>query len=159
MAAASRVRPCTMPSAVRALRWLGSKARAVSSSRLASGKFSRAARTSARFTQARVNLALVLAARENFPEARRELETALALEPNHLKALTALGMVQGRTRDAAAIQTLRRVVSLDPNSAEAHHNLGIALADRQQSDEALAEFSKAAQIATKQASTHYNKGR
>jgi tetratricopeptide (TPR) repeat protein len=128
-------------------------------SRRAEDLFRQAIENSPSYTQARVNVALILAARENFAEARRELETALASDPDNLKALTALGMVQSRTRDAAAIQTLSRVVSLDPNSADAHLNLGIALADRQQSDEALAEFSKAAQIAPQQASTHYNKGR
>ena len=82
------------------------------------------------YLEARVNLALILAGRGAFSEARQELAPALQSDPNHIKALTALGMVQGRSGDAAAVETLRRVVTLDPASAEARLNLGIALADR-----------------------------
>ncbi len=88
------------------------------------------------YGQARVNLALILAAQGSFPEARRELEATLAAHPNDIKTLTALGMVQGRTRDAAAVATFQKVVSLDPHSAEAQLNLGIALADQQRAGEA-----------------------
>jgi tetratricopeptide (TPR) repeat protein len=73
--------------------------------------------------------------------------------------LTALGMVQGRTGDPAAIATLRRVIELDPRSPESHLNLGIALADQHQPDAALDEFTEAVKLAPDEASAHYNKGR
>ncbi len=58
-----------------------------------------------------------------------------------------------------AIASLRKVVELQPNSAEAHLNLGIALADSYRLEDALAEFSKAQSVAPATAATHYNVGR
>ena len=88
-----------------------------------------------------------------------ELEAAPRAEPGNAKALTALGMVQGRTREPEAVDTFRKVVSLDPHSPDAHLNLGIALADQQRSEDALAEFAEAVKLAPGQAAPHYNKGR
>jgi tetratricopeptide (TPR) repeat protein len=68
-------------------------------------------------------------------------------------------MVQGRTREPQAVDTFRKVISLDPLSPDAHLNLGIALADQQRSEEALAEFTEAVKLAPGQAGPHYNKGR
>ena len=75
------------------------------------------------------------------------------------QALTALGMVESRTGDAAAMTTFRKVVALDARSFDAHLNLGIALADAGRSEDALAEFSEAVKLAPDQAAPHYNKGR
>jgi len=74
--------------------------------------------------------------------------------------LTALGMVltkMGRTEDSLA--TLRRVIELDPKSAEARLNLGIALADGHNVDEALQVFTEAVQMAPQSAAPRFNKGR
>ena len=90
--------------------------------------FREALENSTGYTQARVNLALILAGRGDLQEARKDLETALSAEPGNIKALTALGMVQGRLGEAAAVETFRKVVKLDPKSPEAHLNLGIAIA-------------------------------
>jgi tetratricopeptide (TPR) repeat protein len=87
------------------------------------------------------------------------LETVLKTEPNDLRALTALGMVESRTGDANALTTFRKVVALDAHSFDAHLNLGIALADAGRSEEALAEFSEAVRLAPDEAAPHYNKGR
>jgi len=111
------------------------------------------------YAQARVNLALIEAGREDFPSARADLQKAIAREPGNIKALTALGMVQARTHDAAATETFRRVIALDPKSAEAHINLGIALADEHHTDEALAQFTEAVHLAGNSAAAHYNRGR
>jgi tetratricopeptide (TPR) repeat protein len=51
------------------------------------------------------------------------------------------------------------VVSLEPHLPDAHLNLGIALADQQQTEAALAEFSEASKLAPGGAAPHYNKGR
>jgi tetratricopeptide (TPR) repeat protein len=59
----------------------------------------------------------------------------------------------------AATKDLRQVVQLQPNSAEAHLNLGIALADSYHFDEALVEFSSAERLAPGVAAPRYNRGR
>jgi Tfp pilus assembly protein PilF len=106
-----------------------------------------------------VNLALILAGRGDFTAARQELERGLEKDSGNVKALTALGMIEGKTNDPAAVDTFRKVVTLDPTSAEAHLNLGIALADRHQTDAALAEFNEAVRLAPQSAAPYYNKGR
>lgn len=121
--------------------------------------FRQAIENSTDYGQARVNLALLLAGRGDFGGAQQELAAALAKEPGNTKALTALGMIQGRTGNAAAPETFRKVVSLDPGSADAHLNLGIALADRHDTENALKEFGEAVRLAPESAATHYNKGR
>ena len=128
-------------------------------SRRAESLFREALENRPGYVEARVNLAVMLAGREEFAEARKQLEQAIAADPNHVKALTALGMLQGRTNDAGAVDTLRRVAQLTPGSAEAHLNLGIALADQNQLEAALAEFSEAVRLAGSAAAPHYNKGR
>ena len=92
-------------------------------------------------------------------EARKELDLALQTAPKDIKALTALGMIQARSHDPSAIETFRKVVSLNPGSAEAHTNLGIALADGQRTEEALGEFSRATELDRNSGSAFYNKGR
>ena len=78
--------------------------------------------------------------------------------PDNVKALTALGMVQGRTREPGAVDTFRKVISLDPLSPDAHLNLGIALADQQRSEEALVEFAEAVKLAPAQAASPLQQG-
>ena len=90
-------------------------------------QFRQAIESSPEYVQARVNLALILAGRKEYPEARRQLSAAIALEPKNIKALTALGMIQEQTGDELAIESFRKVVELDPNVPESHLNLGIAL--------------------------------
>lgn len=58
-----------------------------------------------------------------------------------------------------AIELFRGVAKLKPGSAEAHLNLGIALADRYRLEEALSEFSTAEQLTPNSAAPHYNRGR
>lgn len=62
-------------------------------------------------------------------------------------------------RQNEAIESFRKVVELDPKSAEAHLNLGIAVADQFNFDAALKEFSDAVQLAPDCGACHYNKGR
>jgi len=68
-------------------------------------------------------------------------------------------MVQERLADPAAISSFRKVVAANPNSAEAHLNLGIALADQNKKEDALQEFSTAVHLAPANGAAYYNKGR
>src|SRR6266480_4596623 len=86
--------------------------------------------------------------------------SALGLEPNNANALTALGMLQGKTgRDADSVQTFGKLVGLNPASSDAHVNLGIALGDVYDLQGALGQFSEAIRLAPDFSLAHYNKGR
>jgi tetratricopeptide (TPR) repeat protein len=61
-------------------------------------------------------------------------------------------------RTSEALSFFRKVTELDPKSPGAHLNLGIALADQNNLDGALAEFSEAVRL-DPSAVAHYNKGR
>jgi tetratricopeptide (TPR) repeat protein len=106
-----------------------------------------------------VNLGLVLAAQNRFTDASTELNRALAIEPEHLQALTALGMVQTKLGHAAeGVATFARVTKLNP-SAEAFLNLGIAHADQSEYERALDAFAEAVKLAPQLPAAHYNRGR
>ena len=49
------------------------------------------------YTQAFVNLGLTLAAERNYSEAEQYFHSALKMDSNNAGALTALGMLQGKT--------------------------------------------------------------
>nr|MDQ2900542.1 tetratricopeptide repeat protein [Acidobacteriota bacterium] len=108
-----------------------------------------------RYEDARVNLGLMLAEKGRLADAEKELRTAAP----SAKSLTGLGMVQTKLGKPEAVETFRRVVALDPKSAEARLNLGIALADGENLEGALSEFTEAIHLAPGDASAHYNRGR
>ena len=62
----------------------------------------------------------------------------------------------GRMRDAS--KAFERVIALQPASAEAHLNLGIALADGYDLEGALKAFSEAVRLAPASPATLYNQG-
>jgi tetratricopeptide (TPR) repeat protein len=101
-----------------------------------------------------------LAAQGRFAEAEVPLKQAAELAPENYAVLTLLGKVQGRLgKHADAIALFRRVVSGQPNSADAHINLAIALADTGNREEALTETSTAVSLSPKLASAHLNRAR
>jgi tetratricopeptide (TPR) repeat protein len=69
-------------------------------------------------------------------------------------------MVEGKmAHHQESIDAFRKVVALKPESADAHLNLGIALADHYDLQGALREFSEAARLDPNSATAHYNQGR
>ena len=57
-----------------------------------------------------------------------------------------------------AIAEHRKAIDVDPKYADAHNNLGVALAEKNNLDEAIAEYRKAIEIDPKVALAHYNLG-
>ncbi len=102
---------------------------------------------------------MYLASTGLLPEARAQLKSAVALNPKDALALSDLGIVEGKLADPDAVTTLTSAVKLQPDSSEAHLNLGIALADQHRLDEALMEFSETVRLTPDDARGHYNKGR
>ncbi|MEO8661872.1 MAG: tetratricopeptide repeat protein, partial [Bryobacteraceae bacterium] len=93
-------------------------------------------------------------------DAAKELESVVKATPEEPRALTVYAMVTGRmNRWKEAEAMFRKVVQLQPQSAEAHLNLGIALADQPNVAAALEAFTVAVRLAPQSPVTHYNKGR
>jgi len=112
------------------------------------------------YAQGHLNLGLVLAQQQKFTAAENELDEALKLMPKDLKALSADGKVKVRLgKNEEGIALLREVVTLAPQSAAAHLDLAIALADSYNLPAALAETTLATKLAPNSAATHFNRGR
>jgi lipoprotein NlpI len=75
-----------------------------------------------------VNLAIVLMHDGRRDEARKALDSALAIDPGHVAANNQLGILlreQGKFQEAE--QAYRRALATDPNHALAHYNLAVLL--------------------------------
>jgi tetratricopeptide (TPR) repeat protein len=71
-----------------------------------------------------------------------------------------MGKVKMRVRkNSDAITLLSKVVALQPQSAAAHLDLAICLADSYDLPRALAETTEAVRLAPQSAATHFNRGR
>ena len=100
-----------------------------------------------------------LARNGDLKAAEEAFRHAVALRPQDPRALTALGQVQEQLGEiSGAIRTFRTVLALDPNSSDAHVNLGIAFGD-QGDQAALNESAKAIELAPKSANAHFLRGR
>jgi Flp pilus assembly protein TadD len=72
---------------------------------------------------------LILASESRFSEAEQALRKATEISPNRTTAFAAEGMVLMRLdRSDEAVEYLRKVCVLEPNSPGAHLNLAVALA-------------------------------
>jgi len=77
-------------------------------------------------------------------DAEKELRRALAVEPNHVGARTALGRLRLRQqRDEEGVSILQEVSASAPADFASHYYLGNALARLWRHQEALAAFDKA----------------
>ena len=62
------------------------------------------------------------------------------------------------TLEAAAVAARREAIRLQPDDADAHSNLGLALAAQGKLDEAIAEYREAIRLQPDSAEAHYNLG-
>ncbi len=94
-----------------------------------------------------LNLAEVEASRHHYEAALRALDMLRAFAPQHPAALVAYAKtLRQLERNADALGFAREAVALAPHSAEAHQTLAAVLQSLGQTDEALAEFERAAQL-------------
>ena len=78
------------------------------------------------------------------PEAEGIYRQILAQEPNHAPALQFLGVIAFQTaHHDQALQLIRRAMSLQPEQASYHSNLGMVLAAKGELVDAIAAFSAA----------------
>jgi tetratricopeptide (TPR) repeat protein len=113
--------------------------------------FRMAAESDPQCANAHFNLGMVMASEERFTEAEPEIRSAVLLSPTDVRIHTALGKVLTRLG--------RNTEALDPRSAEAHFDVGVALADQRNLEGALAAFSEAVRLEPRSPKMRYNRGR
>lgn len=100
----------------------------------------------------RVEPGLALAEQGRLAEAERAMREALRLTPDWRPALVALGKLPYQLdRKGESVQTLQQAVAVDPKSSETRIDLGIALAQSEDREGALAAFTEAVRLAPKSA--------
>jgi tetratricopeptide (TPR) repeat protein len=93
------------------------------------------------------------------PEAEAGARQILAVDPGHVDSLHLLGLIAARVgRYDVAIELIGKAVSLRPDLAEAHDNLGNALSTLGRLDQAEASHRRALSIKPAFAGAHYNLG-
>lgn len=98
--------------------------------------------------EAHLNLGLVDMRRGQGAAAEAEYQTALRLDPAFVPALVNLAdLDRARGADDAGADLLRKAVAIEPNNADAHHSLGLALVRQKNYAAALAELRKANELA------------
>ena len=83
----------------------------------------------------------------NLPAAELLYRKILQRQPNHKEAVFLLGTLCLQRQDFdTAVAHLNRAVTLDPDNAQAHDNLGVALRKQNRLEEALASCTRALQL-------------
>ncbi len=78
--------------------------------------------------EARYNLGVVLADQEQWKASTAELLQVIENSPNHSQGLNQLGVNHARSRNPdQAIAYYEQAITVDPDNAIAHHNLGMTL--------------------------------
>ena len=104
-------------------------------------------------------LARALYEQGKLPEAEGMYRAILARNPEHFGSLHAIGVIAlKRNAPAEALEPLEKAVSLAPNSAEAHNDLGMALASLGRPADAIAHFEKAIALNPDFATAYNNLG-
>ena len=106
------------------------------------------------------NLGNVLADRGQLDEAMAHSARLLELEPDYANGLQQPRLGSGRaaagsTRPSPSIE---KALEIKPDYAEAHNNLGLALAEGGRTDEAITHYRKAMEIKPGYAQAHHNLG-
>jgi arylsulfatase A-like enzyme/Flp pilus assembly protein TadD len=107
---------------------------------------------------ARANLANALLNKDDLDEAIAEARRAIELEADRHEAYTTLGMALSRKGDETAIEAFEKALEHHPHPAEAHVNLGLALAQLGRIAPAREHFAKAVELDPGNAEAHYNLG-
>ncbi|MDE3164229.1 MAG: tetratricopeptide repeat protein [Acidobacteriota bacterium] len=98
--------------------------------------------------------------RGRFPEAKAIFQSLLALQPDSVPALTALGRLQLLDHnDADAIRLLEHATRLNPSDAESTYQLGVLYDRNGRSAEGIALLKRAVTLRANYADPHYQLGR
>jgi protein O-GlcNAc transferase len=92
------------------------------------------------------------------PEAERLYRQVCAADPKHASGFHRLGVVAHQLGRPDAAELLKRAVTLKPDLAEAHNDLGNVLGAQGKFVQAAACFERAATLKPDFADAHYNRG-
>ncbi len=110
----------------------------------AAPQFAAAVTRAPRWTDAHFSLAAVYARIDRVPDAMKELDTALELDPDHYRANLLRGRILSLQQNPTeAVPNLEKAVKVQPNSVEAHAFLAQAYAQLGRQDEAMREQNEA----------------
>jgi len=92
-------------------------------------------------------------------EAQSIYQQVLKIKPNHFDAMNLLGVIAAQNKNhALAVQLIRRAITIDAHNATAHYNLGLALNELNQLEDALSSYEHAIAIKPDYYYAHNNKG-
>jgi tetratricopeptide (TPR) repeat protein len=105
------------------------------------------------------NLAKVLLAQGNLPEARDQSEQALRLNSNDADAYNNLGIaMEGLGNATEAVKQFEQALQIDANYAQAHNNLGLTLVQLGKVPEAIQHYEQALRIQPGFAEAYFDLG-
>jgi tetratricopeptide (TPR) repeat protein len=126
----------------------------------ATAEFEAAVKASSAPPETHFGLGYLYWKQQRFDEACRQFEAELANQPQHAQALAYLGDAEMHSeREKPAETHLRRALTLDPKIRLAHFDLGIILAGRNESDQAVRYFREAIRLDPSVPDAHYRLGR
>jgi tetratricopeptide (TPR) repeat protein len=107
----------------------------------------------------KLQLAIALHQRGQFPQARRIYEEILRIEPKNFDALHLLGVIAAQSKDSKrAVQLFDKAIKINPAHAPLHCNRGTAMQDLGLLDAALASYDRAIAIKPDYAIAYSNRG-
>ncbi len=104
------------------------------------------------------NLGLCYLKTARYAEAIKSFEACLDLRPDDAVTWLSLGNVHNKGDLAAAIHCYEKALALQPDYADAHHNLGVCLRMTQGAQEALEHYQTARDLGLDRAELHHNTG-
>jgi tetratricopeptide (TPR) repeat protein len=108
------------------------------------------------YAEAHNNLGAVLLRQRRFDEALAHYSAAVRLKPEYLYYFSLANALVDAGSPVEAVTNYREALRLNPNSSQAHHNLGLALQVQGQADAAMAEFRAALQLQPDYESAEHN---
>ena len=108
----------------------------------------------------RLNLAQFYFAEKKWPEAQKEFEAAIQLDPHNTEALGQLAdFLIARNRPDQALVRVQQYVTANPNDANGHVILGAANLQSKNYSAAQAEFERAIQLDPKKVQAYLRLGK
>ena len=98
------------------------------------------------YAEAHNNLGTVLLRQRKFEEAIAQHREAARLLTEFIYVFNLANALTDDGKFAEAVPIFQQALQLDPNSSQAHHNLGLALQSMGQNERAIAEFRAALQL-------------